>query len=310
MNTTRKAIVSLSLLALVVAACAGSVDATSTIAGGDASVEATYGGGGSVIPTFAMDTGPGTGTGSTGPGSYPYGSDGSSLAPCPRDAGMDAPRSDAHLPTEAGIVDAIDAPGDAACSGPLAPGDLVIDELMIASKSGGGDHGEWLEVMSTRDCALDLKGLYAEVPHGKGTTLTSITSDLMLPPHAFFLIADSSDPTLDNALPGTVVTWATGTSADVLLNSGDTVTLYTATATVDVLTYPNPTKMIDGASMAFPSDCDPSLRTAFGNWQPSIASWTPGFFGTPSGPNTDVSCAVAPPGLPGLPPPSVSPCDG
>jgi hypothetical protein len=157
--------------------------------------------------------------------------------------------------------------------------------------------------MSTRDCALDLKGLYAEVPHGKGTTIASVSTDVVIPPHGFFLIADSSDPALDNELPGTVIAWGSGTSSDVLLNSGDTITLYTASVTVDSLTYPSSTKLIDGASMAFPSNCDPSLRTAFGNWQPSVASWTPGLFGTPSALNTDVSCPVAPP-----PPPSTTPC--
>jgi hypothetical protein len=274
--------------------CAGSIDATSSLVA-DASFEASYGGGGSVIPTFTADGGSGTGT-------YPYGPDGTSLAPCPRDAAKTVPDS-AHA-ADAGIADVT---VDAACPGPLASGDLVIDELMIASQSGGGDHGEWLEVMSTRDCAIDLKGLYAAVPHGKGTTLASIATDMTLPPHGFFLIADSSDAFTNHSLPGIVVTWGTGTSSDVLLNSGDSITLYTASATIDLLTYPNPTKMVDGASMAFPSDCDPSLRTAFGNWQPSVASWTPGYYGTPSGPNTDISCPVAPPGAPA---PPTSPCDG
>jgi len=233
---------------------------------------------------------------------------GSPLPPQDATVAAGGASADAQDPGEAATGPPFDAGPDGVCEQPLAPGDLVIDELMIASKSGGGDHAEWVEAMSTRDCALNLKGLYAEVPHGKSTTLASITTDLMLPPHGFLLIADSSDPTLNNALPGTVVTWGTGTSADVLLNSGDTITLYTAKVTVDTLTYPNPTKMIEGASMAFPSDCDPSLRTAFGNWQPSVASWTPGYFGTPSGPNDDVSCAVGPP--PPASPPSVSPCGG
>jgi hypothetical protein len=279
---------------LLASSCAGGDDApTSTISSGDAGFEAYYGGG-SIVPTVAMEGG------AQGPGSYRYGSDGSSLSPCPREAAVDAGLDAASLETGPG-----DAPGGATCPGSLAPGDLVIEELMIASRSGGGDHGEWLEVMSTRDCAIDLKGLYAEVPHGKGATLASITTDVTLPPHGFFLIADSSDPAINNGLPGTVVTWGTGTSSDVLLNSGDTITLYTASVTVDTLTYPDPTKMIDGASMAFPSDCDPSLRTAFGNWQPSVYSWTPGYFGTPAAPNTDVSCPVAPPG-----PPSSNPCEG
>jgi hypothetical protein len=276
---------------LILSACAGAMDATPDSGAGDADIDAAYGGGGTVIPTFNAD-------GGAGSGSYTYGSD-SSVSPCPRDASTDA-SVDAPSTAEAGSPDATRV---ATCSAPLSAGDLIIDELMIASESGAGDHGEWLEVMSTLDCAMDLKGLYAEVPHGKSTLLASIATDLVLPPHGFLVIADSSDPTTNHDLPGTVVTWGTGTSSDVLLNSGDTITLYTSEVTVDTLTYPDPAKLVDGASMAFPSDCDPSLRTAFGNWQPSNASWTPGYFGTPSGPNTDVSCPVAPP-----PPPSMSPC--
>jgi hypothetical protein len=280
-------------LVFLLSACAGAMDATPDAGGGDATTDASYGGG-SVIPTFGAE-------GGAGSGSYTYGSDGSSLSPCPRDAGSDA-SLDAPSAAEAGSPDGA---GVATCGAPLSAGDLIIDELMIASESGAGDHGEWLEVMSTLDCAMDLKGLYAEVPHGKSTLLASIATDIVLPPHGFFVIADSSDATTNHDLPGTVVTWGTGTSSDVLLNSGDTITLYTSEVTVDMLTYPDPAKLVDGASMAFPSDCDPSLRTAFGNWQPSTASFSPGYFGTPSAPNTDVSCPVAPP-----PPPSMSPCGG
>jgi hypothetical protein len=197
-----------------------------------------------------------------------------------------------------------DGAEESACASALGPGDLIIDELMIASQSGAGDHGEWLEVQSTRDCVIDLDGLFAEVPHGKGTTIASITGSVMLAPHGFFLIADSDDPAVNHDLPGMVFVWGSGTSSDVLLNSGDAITLYTATATIDTLTYPDSSKLVDAASMAFPADCAPSLRLEFGNWQPSIASWTPGFFGTPMAPNTDVSCPVAPP-----PPPS-TPCGG
>ena len=72
-----------------------------------------------------------------------YGYDGSVLNPCPRDSGSDAALD---APADAASTEA----ADAGCVGPMAPGDLIIDELMIASQAGDGDHGEWLEVMSTR----------------------------------------------------------------------------------------------------------------------------------------------------------------
>jgi hypothetical protein len=296
----------------------------------DASVDGPYEGGTSVIPTYGEDGSYGEQNASGDPPVSSESPDSAPTVPCPRtaaevaDAGSDAGESfdtgggDPGVPDDAsdGSLGPVAEGGGedvgAACPGRLGPGDLVIDELMIASQAGSGDHGEWVEVASTRTCALSLKGLFAEVPHGKGMTLASITTDVWLPPHGFFLIADSANPADNHSLPGVIVTWGTGTSAEILKNSGDTITLYTATAIVDALTYPMSAKLVDGASMAFPSDCDPSLRVAFGNWQPSLASWTPGFFGTPAAPNTDVSCAVqAPrPSPPASSSSSSSPCGG
>src|SRR5258707_542368 len=54
---------------------------------------------------------------------------------------------------EAGAGD--DAVDDAGCTSDLAPGDLRIDELMIESVLGAGDHGEWLEVTSAAACAVN-----------------------------------------------------------------------------------------------------------------------------------------------------------
>jgi hypothetical protein len=288
-----------SLLALVLFACAGAEDSPSTLSDADASADALYSGGGSVIPSTSPDGGQASG-GGTGTG-YGYGSQDGALTPCPRDA---ASPHTADAAREAGASS--DAAPDAdVCTFDLGPGDLVIDELMIASQAGAGDHGEWLEVASTQDCVLDLKGLFAAVVHGKGAVTASIANDVLLPPHGYFLIADSAEPSLNNNLPGMVFVWGSGTSSDVLDNSGDTITLYTATATIDTLTYPDSDKLVDGSSMEFPADCAPSMRVEFGNWQAAVASWTPGLFGTPMGPNSDVSCPVLPP-----PPPSSSPCDG
>lgn len=290
------------LVALAPFACSSADSgAPRTAEDGDAAGDSPYSGGTTVIPSYVPDGGTvGLDGSGSGPGSPT--SDSSVAMPCPRDAAADRiANRDAALEAAvdgAGVV--TDGGGHGpACPGDLAPGDLIVDELMIASKAGGGDHGEWVEVASTRSCALDLKGLFAEVPHGKGMTLAAVTTDTWLPPHGFFLIADSAEPTENNNLPGLLFTWGTGTSSDVLKNSGDTLTLYTATVIVDALTYPSSAKLVDGASMAFPSDCDVSLRAEFGNWQPSLSSFSPGFFGTPAAPNTDVTCAVAP-----LPPPA------
>jgi hypothetical protein len=281
-------------MALVALACAENTTdpAARAEAGPDATFESGYGGV-FVVPGMASD----------GSGGYSSSADGESAFPCPAgDAATDAEDAAAEN-GDAGDA-SYGGSADAACSGSLGPGDLVVDELMIASQSGTGDHGEWVEVTSTRSCAIDLNGLYAQVPHGEGTTTAMVTSDLWLPPHAAFLVADSSNPVENHDLPGMIVTWASGQSSDVLKNSGTTITLFTAAATIDTLTYTATAKLVDGASMAFPADCDPSLRTDFHNWQASLASWTPGFFGSPGRPNTDVSCAIEAP----TPPPNATPC--
>jgi hypothetical protein len=291
-------------LALIAFACSESTSnpVTLTESGADAAFDSGYGGV-FVVPSMAGD---GDGGSATGYGGTDYGAspDSAHAPPCPADSAADMTDNDAEDVDAENDVESGSA--DAECSGPLAPGDLVVDELMIASQSGTGDHGEWVEVTSTRSCTIDLNGLYAEVPHGQGTTTAHVTSDLLLPPYAAFLVADSSSAVQNHNLPGMIVTWGAGTSSDVLKNSGDTITLFTATTTIDTLTYTATSKLIDGASMAFPSNCEPSLRTDFHNWQASLASWTPGFFGTPGAPNTDVSCAIQPPS----PPPSASPCSG
>ncbi len=181
-----------------------------------------------------------------------------------------------------------DAGGGGLCAAPLSPADLMIDELMIESVAGAGDYGEWLEVTSTLDCAVNLQGLHGECPHGAKVATFDVTDDTWVPARGTFVVADSSDPVLNHYLPGTVVNWL-GQPGDVLRNKGTTVTLSVAGVVIDTLTYPALTLTV-GASLAFPSDCDPTLRADFTRWKTSAASWFPGFRGTPNAPNTDVSC--------------------
>jgi hypothetical protein len=236
---------------------------------------------------------------------------GDDAAAVPSADGIDA-EIDGPLVTDAGIVS--DSPGsgssvtDAAdegwplpgsvppfdpgeggvCTGPPAPGDLIIDELMIESVAGAGDHGEWLEIESTVGCALDLRGLHGDVPSGSKVRTFQIGDDLWIPARGTVVVSDSSNAVLNHNLPGPIVTWS-GQPGDVLRNKGDTVTLHVSGLVVDSLTYPSMTLVI-GASVAFPDDCPLARRTDWTAWQTSTASWFPGFFGTPNARNTDVQC--------------------
>ena len=215
-----------------------------------------------------------------------------------RDANAQADASsDADASSAADASSDADASGGAtgpigpACPTPPGPGDLIFDEVMIATEPGSDDRGQWLEVRSTRSCSLDLVGLTATAPHGQSSRTLEVASDLWLPPLGYFVIADTLDSSENNSLPGLVLAW-TGSPADALHKTSDTVTLSLGSTTIDTLSYPDKTRA-EGTSIAFPATCDPRLRTDFTNWVPSVASWTPGFFGTPNAPNADVTCAAA-----------------
>jgi hypothetical protein len=182
----------------------------------------------------------------------------------------------------------VDAGPDGACEAPPATGDLAIDELMIASVAGTGDYGEWLEVRSTRDCALDVRGLHGECPRGAKVATFDVTQDLWVPAGGTFVVADSTDPAINHDVPGPIVAWS-GRVGDVLRNQGTTVTLTMSGTLIDSVTYPALSLTV-GASLSFPTDCDPETRTDWTQWQWSTASWFPAFFGTPNAPNDDIHC--------------------
>jgi hypothetical protein len=177
---------------------------------------------------------------------------------------------------------------DASCIQPLGAGVLMIDELMIESVSGTGDYGEWVEVMSTSSCAVNLNGLHGETPVGAKLHTFDVTMDMWLPPAGTFLIADTADPAINHYLPGPLVTWA-GQPGDVLRDDGSTVTLTFQQGLVDTVTYPK-LKLVIGVSVEFPPDCPSSSRSDWTTWQLATSSWFPGFSGTPNAPNDDVTC--------------------
>ncbi len=214
--------------------------------------------------------------------------DASNEAPGPTDASVDG-ANDADEANDATDERPAFAAGEGGtCIGSLAPGALVIDELMIASVAGAGDDGEWIEVASTLDCAVDLAGLHGETPRGAQVATFDVTGDVWIPPRGRFVIADSSDPAINHYLPGLVIPWF-GHLGDVLRNKGTSVTLTWSGALIDSVTYPALSITV-GTSITFPSDCDLTARSDWSQWQRSTASWFPAFFGTPNGPNDDVHC--------------------
>ncbi len=180
-------------------------------------------------------------------------------------------------------------PGDSvACPAPVGPGDLVVDEMMIESVAGTGDYGQWIEIASTRPCALNLVGLHGECANGAKVRVFDVGYDLWLPPGGTLVVADSADPAIDHDLPGLVLTWS-GSPGDVLRKNGGTLTLLAGGVLVDTLTWPAYKGAI-GASVELPADCPPEDVADFTYWQQATTSWFPGFLGTPNAPNDDVQC--------------------
>lgn len=196
-----------------------------------------------------------------------------------------------NRPNDGGVEAAADA-GDAgpatACVGPLAPGDLAIVELMIASVSGTGDRGEWVELKNTRSCVLDLNGLVVQSPRGTSLDKASVATDVFVQPGASVVVADSASATDDHDLPAAAVV-ATFGDYDVLKNGGDTVEVWAGTTLVDALTYPQ-LAITPGRSVSFPADCAPSDRGSWSRWSSSFNVWSSPFQGTPGADNTDVTC--------------------
>jgi hypothetical protein len=175
------------------------------------------------------------------------------------------------------------------CPGGLVPGDLAIVELMIVSRSGAGDDGEWVEIQSTRsDCWLKLQGVSIESPRGQAPpNVATITADVELPPGGTFVVAASADPAKNRGLPGDVFAW---NAADVLKNDGDTVIVKLGGVVIDQLTYPAFTSLMPGRSLSFPDDCSWNHRADWQRWSLTFDEYAPGFRGTPNGKNHDVVC--------------------
>ena len=157
----------------------------------------------------------------------------------------------------------LDAGGDSGtvqpqvfCAGALAAGDLAITEMLLSSRAGSGDDGEWVEVRSTRTCWLNVKGLSIESPRGTAApNAATMTEDFELAPKGTFIVADSADPTKNHALPGKVVAWG---ALDVLKNDGDTVALKANGVVVDTVTYPAFSNLEPGRALAFPTTAPPT----------------------------------------------------
>jgi lamin tail-like protein len=174
------------------------------------------------------------------------------------------------------------------CGGALKAGDLAIVEIMVSSRSGSGDDGEWVEVRNTQTCWLKLNGVTVESTRGQAAPdVATIQSDLELPPNGTFVVAGSTDPTKNHGITGAVFAWPT---TDVLKNDGDTIAVKAGGVVIDELTYPGFTNLTPGRALAFPADCASTDRSDWSRWSLTFDEFSTGFKGTPNAANGDVAC--------------------
>lgn len=172
---------------------------------------------------------------------------------------------------------------------PIVAGDLAVVEILIASRTGSGDDGEWLEVQNTHsDCWLKLTGVTVESPRGLAQpNVATVADGTELAPLGTLIVADSADPAKNGGLAGSVFAF---NAADVLKNDGDTLLIKSAGTTIDSVTYPGFSNIETGRTLSFPSDCKWTDRASWERWSLSFDSWSAGKRGTPNKANADVAC--------------------
>ncbi len=122
-----------------------------------------------------------------------------------------------------GRTDCADADcfADPACAQAVAPGDLVITELMANPATGAGDPAhEWLEVHNRTGAPIDLAGFGLSDLDGSPVRVHVIARSVVVPAGGFVVLAHSADATL-----GFDPAYLYGATSISLANAGDQLEL-------------------------------------------------------------------------------------
>lgn len=120
----------------------------------------------------------------------------------------------------------------------VAPGDLVITEIMFDSDAAGDAEGEWIELYNATGMAIDLRGLAvvdgaaSQKPH-----VIKAAAPVEIAANGYFVLARNADEQLNGGISG-----AYGYDPGIALNNGgDTVTLLlpdpVSPVVIDEVTY-------------------------------------------------------------------------
>ncbi len=186
--------------------------------------------------------------------------------PCTDDLCDDASKSCKHV-ANALCKDTTTKPdgdtGDSPNGPSLAPGDLVITEIMYNPYAGGAiadTAGEWFEIYNTTDQSFDLGGV---VVSDASKDKFVVPGGTLLPAKSYFVMAISADTTVNG---GVAVGYAYG-KAMTLNNTFDTIAIASNGVAIDTVNY-DITKgwlNVNGVTLSL----SPSSTTASGNDDPS-----------------------------------------
>jgi hypothetical protein len=180
-----------------------------------------------------------------------------------------------------------DAGQDAGLRCPPEPGAIVFVEVMVASRTGGSDLGEWFEVLNRGACNIDLTGMTIESPTAGGAPMAHTVTGGVIAIGEHYVFAQSPLPSENHGLPYDYA-YGDGTAGIVLNNSNDRLLLRAPSGTVlDEVSWD--LDWFYGASRQFPSDRDVTRNDLLSSWCDSVAvySTAPGgpYLGTPGMPN-------------------------
>jgi hypothetical protein len=191
--------------------------------------------------------------------------------------GYDAGRPDAGPPQDAG------PPPDAGVPCAPATGLVGISEVMISSRSGSGDRGEWFEVRNSGDCSVLLAGLAIVSPAADGNEKVHVVTGGLLYAGDSFVFALSALAIDNHGVPFDYA-YGAGSAEDVVLDNGsDWLELRYLGASIDRVTWPNG-GFTSGAARQFPAALPLGVNDDWGRWCSASAlySTTGGvFYGTP-----------------------------
>jgi hypothetical protein len=127
-------------------------------------------------------------------------------------------------------------------SAAIAPGDLVISEVMANPAAVSDGNGEWFELYNRSNAAIDLSGL---IIHDEGSNSHTVNSDsaLIISAGDFFVFARNGDLTANGGFEADYVY-----SNFTLGNSSDAIILESMTLVVASLIYSDSTFGASGVS--------------------------------------------------------------